>query len=194
MFLSKDGIFDLELLGLFNGKTGPIFMGVCGKVAAWSKGIHLTLQSLPTSSNASRSFHYSVRAASSFDTSKKTSWDTYYVTNVTYTHHIHITYTSYTFISLVMKFWPRSTFPPVITSRLGSGQFLLFSKSLPQPLHVGTYIKHHKALSPFELCAAFVILNFGPCDTPSVLFFHQLSSGSYQLQGANLCHESQPLG
>ncbi|CAL1129792.1 unnamed protein product [Cladocopium goreaui] len=27
-----DGIFDLELLGLFNGKTGPIFMGVCGKV------------------------------------------------------------------------------------------------------------------------------------------------------------------
>jgi len=27
-----DGIFDLDLLGLFNGKTGPIFMGVCGKV------------------------------------------------------------------------------------------------------------------------------------------------------------------
>mmetsp|Transcript_17521 Transcript_17521/g.21568 ORF Transcript_17521/g.21568 Transcript_17521/m.21568 type:complete len:245 (+) Transcript_17521:26-760(+) len=27
-----DGIFDLELLGLFNGKTGPIFMAVCGKV------------------------------------------------------------------------------------------------------------------------------------------------------------------
>jgi hypothetical protein len=47
VFLSKDGIFDLELLGLFNGKTGPIFMGVCGKVAAWSKGIHLTLR-LPT--------------------------------------------------------------------------------------------------------------------------------------------------
>lgn len=32
---AKDGIFNLDLLGLFNGQTGPIFMGVCGKVDAW---------------------------------------------------------------------------------------------------------------------------------------------------------------
>ncbi|CAK9032414.1 unnamed protein product [Durusdinium trenchii] len=30
--LPPDGIFNLDLLGLFNGQTGPIFMGVCGKV------------------------------------------------------------------------------------------------------------------------------------------------------------------
>ena len=33
--LTKDGIFNLDLLGRFDGKTGPIFMGVCGKVVAW---------------------------------------------------------------------------------------------------------------------------------------------------------------
>ena len=32
----KDGLFDLQLLGRFNGVTGPIFMGVCGKVEPWN--------------------------------------------------------------------------------------------------------------------------------------------------------------
>ena len=142
-------------------------------------------------SNASRSFHYTVHAAGSFDTSKKTTWDTYYVTNVTYTHHIHITYTSYT--HHVHIIYIHITSNEILAEvNVSSSEnikarvwtvFALFE--IAAPAFARRHI--HKALSPFELCAAFVILNFGPCDTPTVLFFHQLSSGSYQLQGANLC-------
>ncbi|CAE7475355.1 ANK3 [Symbiodinium sp. CCMP2456] len=38
-----DGLFDLQLLGRFNGVTGPIFMGVCGKVVNVSSSENITV-------------------------------------------------------------------------------------------------------------------------------------------------------
>ncbi|CAE7336463.1 ANK3 [Symbiodinium natans] len=41
--IPKDGLFDLQLLGRFNGVTGPIFMGVCGKVVNVSSSENITV-------------------------------------------------------------------------------------------------------------------------------------------------------
>ena len=96
-------------------------------VERWQLGaIHLTLRSLPTLPN-----HFTMFVLLVASTHPKNEFGH---TNVTYTHHIHIMYTScnlvhimYIHMHYVTKLWPRSTFPPVRTSRLGSRQFLFFS-------------------------------------------------------------------